>query len=86
VSTASAVARRAANAGTPHHGGGACASYGHVPHSKVTPALWEAGWLPRRSAAEAMNITVGELDQAVRAGAIRCRRVGPGAVLYQVVR
>ena len=60
-------------------------SYGSVAHtSGLTPDLLADGWLPRRAAADALGLTLRELDDAARAGSIRTRAIGPAARLYEV--
>jgi len=61
--------------------------FGKVAHANGdAPALLERGWLPRRQAAEAMGMSLSHFDRLVEEGAIRRRKIGPSACLYEVTR
>ena len=61
--------------------------FGKVAHANGSaPALLEAGWLPRRQAAELMGMSLRVFDQLVEDGTIRRKKIGPRACLYEVTR
>lgn len=48
----------------------------------IASELLEAGWLPPRSAADALGITVEQLEARAKRGEIKRKQVLPGSRLY----
>ncbi len=48
----------------------------------VAGALLEAGWLPPKSAARALGITLEQLEARARRGEIKRKQILPGTRLY----
>ena len=48
----------------------------------IASELFASGWLPPRSAAAALGITVLQLEQRARRGEIKRREIAPGTGLH----